>query len=79
MALFSPSTDAIDGRDLQIQSVIRVFAAIQDDDRVIRELDDYLGTRGGEWSVEGLSPDPRLDFIQDDPRFVALVEKYRRQ
>ena len=28
---------------------------------------------------EGLSPDPRLDFIQDDPRSINLVEKYRRQ
>ena len=40
-------------------------------------LDDYLGTRGAAWTIEGLLPDPRLDPIRDNPRFVALVEKHR--
>ena len=55
------------------------FAVIQDDDRVIQELDDYLGARGGIWSIDGLLPNPRLDPIRDDPRFLALVKKYKRR
>jgi len=79
MALMPPSRDASSGRILQYKAIIRVFAVIEDSDRVIRELDDYLGASGGEWSIEGILSDPRLDFIQDDPGFIALVEKYRRQ
>jgi hypothetical protein len=47
-------------------------------DAAIDELDAYLEAPG-RWSIEGLLPDPRLDPIRDDPRFLALVEKYRRQ
>ena len=47
-------------------------------DVAIEELDTFLG-RPTWWSIEGLLPDPRLDPIRDDPRFEAVVEKYRRQ
>jgi len=30
-------------------------------------------------SIEGLQLDPRLNPIRDDPRFRALVDRYRRQ
>ncbi len=42
-------------------------------------LDEYLGSRGAAWTIEGLLPDPRLDPIRDDPRFLAVVEKHRRR
>ena len=49
-----------------------------DYDAAIEELDAYLAAPGT-WSIEGLLPDPRLDPIRDDPRFLALVEKYSRK
>jgi tetratricopeptide (TPR) repeat protein len=57
---------------------ILVFVAAGDSNAAIEELDAYLGAPG-DWSIEGLLPDPRLDPIRDDPRFQALVEKYRRR
>ena len=55
-----------------------VFAVIGDDEGLLKYLDDYLGHHH-HWSIEGLMPDPRFDFIRDDPRFLALVERYRRR
>ena len=43
----------------------------------IYELDKYLAGPAP-WSIEGLLPDPRLDPIREDPRFVVLVKKYQR-
>ena len=50
-----------------------------DYDSAIEELDKHLATPGAYWSIEGLLPDPRLDPIRNDPRFQAMVERYRRQ
>ncbi len=61
----------------QMQTIL-ALAMAGDSDAAIEELDAYLGAPGY-WSIEGLLPDPRLDPIRDDPRFQALVEKYRRQ
>ncbi len=55
-----------------------VFVAAEDYDAAIEAFEVYLGAPGY-WSIEGLLPDPRLDPIRDAPRFVALVDKYRRQ
>jgi tetratricopeptide (TPR) repeat protein len=78
MAMVPRTIDLRMGAWVQLNAVRNVFAIIQDDERVLENLDDYL-SRPGEWSIEGLLPDPRFDFIRDDPRFVALVEKYRRK
>jgi len=77
--MMPPTRDGVAGRNVQSEMIIGVFAVIQDDERLLRELDDYLRHPGGFMSIEGLLPDPRLDFIRDDPRFVALVEKYKRR
>ena len=61
----------------QMQTIL-ALAMAGDSDAAIEELDTYLGAPG-RWSIEGLLPDPRLDLIRDDPRFDALVEKYRRR
>jgi tetratricopeptide (TPR) repeat protein len=78
MAMTPRTIDLRMGAWVQLNAVRNVFAIIQDDERVLENLDDYL-SKPGEWSIEGLLPDPRFDFIRDDPRFVALVEKYRRK
>jgi tetratricopeptide (TPR) repeat protein len=78
MALMPPDRDSISGRVVQLHAIMRVFSVIGDHDRVITELEDYLASPGGEWSIEGLLPDPRFDAIREDPRFLALVEKHRQ-
>lgn len=79
MNVMPPTKDAVEGRMVQLQIFRDVFAVLRDGDRMIPALDDFLGNPGGNLSIEGLLPDPRLDFIRDDPRFLALVEKYRRR
>jgi TolB-like protein len=63
----------------QLDAIVRVFVPAGAIDEAIELLDDYLGTRGAAWTIEGLLPDPRLDPIRDHPRFAALVEKHRRR
>jgi TolB-like protein len=46
--------------------------------RAIELLEEHFSTPLG-WTIEGLSYDPRLDPIRDDPGWLALVEKYKRQ
>jgi len=77
--LMPTSLDAVAGPNRQLNAIIRVFIPAAAVDTAIEELDTYLAGPGGRWSIEGFLPDPRLDFIRDDPRFQALVEKYRRQ
>ena len=76
--LLPRSRDAIAGPRIQIDAIVRVLAPAGEVDAVIEELDDYLMHRG-EWSIEGLLPDPRFDPIRDDPDFQAFVERQRRQ
>ena len=77
MVLLPTATDAV-GRPKFRLNAIMVSVAAGDYDSALDELDAYLSSPG-EWSIEGLLPDPRLDPIRDDRRFQALVEKYKRQ
>jgi hypothetical protein len=56
---------------------VMIHVAAGDFESALQNLDIYLSGEGN-WSIEGLLPDPRLDPIRDDPRFIALVDKYRR-
>ena len=76
-AIDATSGDEFFSHLIQLDAIL-VFATASDSDAAIEELDAYLGAPGF-WSIEGLLPDPRLDPVRDDPRFEALVEKYRRQ
>jgi tetratricopeptide (TPR) repeat protein len=75
-ALLPAPTDASHRPKFRLGAIM-IFVAAGEYDSAIEELDAYLSAPG-EWSIEGLLPDPRLDSIRDDPRFQALVEKYRR-
>ncbi len=77
MARLPASADAVRRPKFRLAAIM-VFVAAGDYDSALEELDAYFSAPG-EWSIEGLLPDPRLDSIRDDPRFQALVEKYRRQ
>jgi len=79
LEMMPPSLDAETGRTIQQQAVKRVLIPAGAYDRALGILDEYLSVPGWVWSIEGLLPDPRLDPIRDDPRFQALVEKYKRQ
>jgi hypothetical protein len=76
--LVPKANDVLSGSATQLASIIRVLVPAGEGDEAIRELDDYLAGPG-QWSIEALSSDPRLDPIRGDPRFEALVAKYRRR
>ena len=78
MAIVSTATDAVDGPIVRKEAIVRVLLPAGAHSVAIEELDAYLAAPG-EWSIEGLLGDPRLDAIRDDPRFLTLVEKYRRR
>jgi len=79
LAMRPRSKDAYLSIIYQIDIVLRVFIRAGAKDEALELLDDYLGTRGAAWTIEGLLPDPRLDPVRDNPRFLALVEKHRRR
>jgi TolB-like protein/Tfp pilus assembly protein PilF len=76
--LLPTSADGLIGPMILIEAVMRVSAPLGDLDAVMAGLDAYLAGPGW-YSIEGLLPDPRLDTVRDNPRFQALVEKYRRR
>jgi tetratricopeptide (TPR) repeat protein len=59
-------------------AALDVFIPAGDHVRAIELLDEHFATPLG-WTIEGLLHDPRLDPIRDEPEFLALVEKYKRQ
>jgi len=78
VALRPTSADAFIGPPIHLDATMRVLLRAHADARAINELDAYFASPGA-WSIEGILPDPRLDPVRDDPRFRALVEKYRRR
>jgi len=78
MTLLPTSRDALSGSQNQLEAILRVLVPAGDLDSAIEQLDAFLAAPGY-WSIEGLLPDPRLDPLRDDPRFVSLVEKYKRR
>ena len=79
LARLPPSADALLGRELQQEAVMRVLLPAGDYDRALALLAEFLSVPGAMWSIEGLLPDPRLDPIRTDPRLLALIEKFRRR
>jgi TolB-like protein len=77
IAAVPTSRDALEGPTYELDAVLRVFLPAGEHDAAIEHLGAYLAGPG-RWSVEGLLPDPRLDPIRDDPRFLELVEAHRR-
>jgi tetratricopeptide (TPR) repeat protein len=75
--LLRPVTvDAIDGQVLRLDALISVFLPAGAYNLALRELDAYLGTAGGGWTLAGILPDPRFDPVRDMPEFTAIEEKY---
>ena len=77
IARFPSTMDTYSAPEVKIETVVRVFVPAAAYDIALDELEAYFAA-AGRWSIEGLSRDPRLDPIRDDPRFVALVERYGR-
>jgi adenylate cyclase len=77
LELLPPSRNAILGTGYLYHAIMRVFAAA-DRDAAITELDNYLSVPSL-GSIEGIMADARLNGLRDDPRFQALVEKYKRR
>ena len=74
--LMPKSVDALSGSATQLAAMLRVLIPAGEHDIALSELDDYL-SGPGQWSIEGLAADPRLDPIRTEPAFAALREKYR--
>lgn len=77
MEIMPTSRDTLVGPRVHVDVIVRVFALAGDADAAIEAPSNYLDAPG-EWSIEGLLPDPRLDAIREDPGFQSLVEKYQR-
>jgi serine/threonine-protein kinase len=70
--------DAVWASIIRHGAVRKVLVTAGDHDEAIATLETYLAAPG-RLSIEGILPDPHMDPIRDDPRFVALVEKYKRR
>jgi TolB-like protein/DNA-binding winged helix-turn-helix (wHTH) protein len=71
------ANNAVNGPMLRLDAARRVLLPAGAFDEAFAELDAYFAAPGF-WSIEGILSDPRLDPVREDPRFVALVERYRR-
>jgi hypothetical protein len=76
LAMRPRSKDAYLSLIYQIDAIARVFIRAGALEEAIESLNDYLGMRGAAWTIEGLLPDPWLDPIRNDARFLAAVNKH---
>jgi tetratricopeptide (TPR) repeat protein len=74
---FEAAGDRISAAEHRLDAVQRVFAPVGALDDAFVGLESYLA-EPGMWSIEGLVADPRLEPLRSDPRFVGLVDRYRR-
>jgi TolB-like protein/Tfp pilus assembly protein PilF len=75
-AMKEPS-DTITAKFLLSEAALGVYVPAGDHGRAIELLDEHFSSNIG-WTIEGLLHDPRLDPIRENPRFLALVERYKR-
>jgi len=78
LAMRPASTDAYLHLIYKLDAIIRVLIPAGAIEEAIVMLDEYLGTRGAGWTIEGVLPDPRLDPIREHPDFAELVARHRR-
>ncbi|HEY7672882.1 MAG TPA: winged helix-turn-helix domain-containing protein [Gammaproteobacteria bacterium] len=71
-------TDAGYGPGIRIAAITRVLLLLGDEEQALEQLEIYLDEPGN-WSIEGLARDPRLEPILDNPRFAELRAKYGRE
>jgi len=76
LELHRQTADAAAGPQTHVR-IIWALVAAGDYQTAVAELELYL-SRPGRWSIEGLMIDPGLVPVRDDPRFLALLEKYRQ-
>jgi hypothetical protein len=72
------ASNALSRSMVELSATLRVFVPVGEKDAAFDGLEAYL-SEPGNWSIEGLQPDPRIDPIRDDPRFLLLLNKYRRR
>jgi tetratricopeptide (TPR) repeat protein len=72
------ASNALSRSMVELIATLRVFVPVGEKDAAFDGLEAYL-SEPGNWSIEGLQPDPRIDPIRDDPRFLLLLNKYRRR
>ncbi len=65
------------GAELGLHVAQLVFIRAGAYDEALQHLGAYLEAPG-RWSIEGLLAHPLIDPIRNDPGFLALVEKHRR-
>ena len=58
-----------------LMGMVVIYAIVGEKEAAIDHLERYL-SNPGEWSIRGLSRDPRLVSLRDHPRFQALLDKY---
>jgi len=70
--------DALIGSSLLLNAAVRVLAPAGFDDEALHALQAYLGGEGN-WSLEGLSKDPRLESLIGSRGFKRLEKQYARR